>query len=633
MSAPPLMSTPDVWEIAMDANTSKVCQIIDRLSNLARDAGREDLRSRMASASRRVMDPSARVVVVGQLKQGKSQLINALLNVPVCRVGDGETTSTITTIGYGEEPHARLVVSDSSGIVESPGAEEAPVQTAGERTIPIQMDDISRDLSHAPEAAGEQVLRLEIFVPSPLLQRGIVLVDTPGSGGVGSPHAAATLGLLAASDAIIVVSDVSQEYTAPEMSFIRQATELCDNALCVATKTDLYPMWRDIVGADVAHLRRQGIERDPLPVSSLLRSHAIRLNDRELNDESGFPGILDFLENRVLTQASTTMQRVVMNEIRSVTDHLSLAIRPELDTLKDPNARAAIVAELERARGEAKELSSRTALWQQVLGDGIADLSAESDHDLRYRTRKLLKDYEARIDAGDPAKFWAQLGEDLKNDIAEAVGDNFIWTHEQSLAVAERVAESFSDAGDVAIPRLDLAAIGHEISPLTGLTDLEQQPTGVVHKVVTGMRGSYGGMMMFGMMSTMIGMTMLNPFSVAAGVLLGRKSYKEDAEMRLTRRRSEAKAAVRTFVDDVLFEVGRESRYRLRTIQRVLRDHFREIAEQTTRSLTESIKSAEEGARMQVAERDARMRSLETSLTFLTEVSAWAAGGTREHVG
>nr|WP_237421680.1 dynamin family protein [Gordonia sp. SID5947] len=627
------MSTPDVWEIAMDANTSKVCQIIDRLSNLARDAGREDLRSRMASASRRVMDPSARVVVVGQLKQGKSQLINALLNVPVCRVGDGETTSTITTIGYGEEPHARLVVSDSSGIVESPGAEEAPVQTAGERTIPIQMDDISRDLSHAPEAAGEQVLRLEIFVPSPLLQRGIVLVDTPGSGGVGSPHAAATLGLLAASDAIIVVSDVSQEYTAPEMSFIRQATELCDNALCVATKTDLYPMWRDIVGADVAHLRRQGIERDPLPVSSLLRSHAIRLNDRELNDESGFPGILDFLENRVLTQASTTMQRVVMNEIRSVTDHLSLAIRPELDTLKDPNARAAIVAELERARGEAKELSSRTALWQQVLGDGIADLSAESDHDLRYRTRKLLKDYEARIDAGDPAKFWAQLGEDLKNDIAEAVGDNFIWTHEQSLAVAERVAESFSDAGDVAIPRLDLAAIGHEISPLTGLTDLEQQPTGVVHKVVTGMRGSYGGMMMFGMMSTMIGMTMLNPFSVAAGVLLGRKSYKEDAEMRLTRRRSEAKAAVRTFVDDVLFEVGRESRYRLRTIQRVLRDHFREIAEQTTRSLTESIKSAEEGARMQVAERDARMRSLETSLTFLTEVSAWAAGGTREHVG
>ncbi|MYR05498.1 Isoniazid-inducible protein iniA [Gordonia sp. SID5947] len=617
----------------MDANTSKVCQIIDRLSNLARDAGREDLRSRMASASRRVMDPSARVVVVGQLKQGKSQLINALLNVPVCRVGDGETTSTITTIGYGEEPHARLVVSDSSGIVESPGAEEAPVQTAGERTIPIQMDDISRDLSHAPEAAGEQVLRLEIFVPSPLLQRGIVLVDTPGSGGVGSPHAAATLGLLAASDAIIVVSDVSQEYTAPEMSFIRQATELCDNALCVATKTDLYPMWRDIVGADVAHLRRQGIERDPLPVSSLLRSHAIRLNDRELNDESGFPGILDFLENRVLTQASTTMQRVVMNEIRSVTDHLSLAIRPELDTLKDPNARAAIVAELERARGEAKELSSRTALWQQVLGDGIADLSAESDHDLRYRTRKLLKDYEARIDAGDPAKFWAQLGEDLKNDIAEAVGDNFIWTHEQSLAVAERVAESFSDAGDVAIPRLDLAAIGHEISPLTGLTDLEQQPTGVVHKVVTGMRGSYGGMMMFGMMSTMIGMTMLNPFSVAAGVLLGRKSYKEDAEMRLTRRRSEAKAAVRTFVDDVLFEVGRESRYRLRTIQRVLRDHFREIAEQTTRSLTESIKSAEEGARMQVAERDARMRSLETSLTFLTEVSAWAAGGTREHVG
>ncbi|AZG44550.1 dynamin family protein [Gordonia insulae] len=617
----------------MDANTTKVCQIIDRLCQLARDAGREDLSRRMSATRLRVVDPSARVVVVGQLKQGKSQLINALLNVPVCRMGDGETTSTITTIGYAEEPHARLIVSDSAQDVIDSDARPGPVQTEGERAIPIPMDDISRDLARAPEAGGAQVLRLEVHVPSPLLQRGIVLVDTPGSGGVGSPHAAATLGLLAASDAIIVASDVSQEYTAPEMSFIRQVTELCDNALCVATKTDLYPMWRDVVAADVAHLRRQSNDVDPLPVSSLLRSHAIRLDDRDLNEESGFPGILEFLETRVLAQASTTMRRLVMNEIRSVTDHLSLAVRPELETLKDPGAREAIVAELERARTEARELSSRTALWQQVLGDGIADLSAESDHDLRNRTRRLLKDYESRIDAGDPAKFWTQLGEDLKNDIAEAVGDNFIWTHDQSLAVAERVADSFSDTGDVAIPRLDLAAIGHEISPQTGLTDLEQQPTGVVHKVVTGMRGSYGGMMMFGMMSTMVGMTMLNPFSVAAGVLLGRKSYKEDAEMRLTRRRSEAKMAVRTFVDDVLFEVGRESRYRLRTIQRVLRDHFREIAEQTTRSLTESIKAAEDGARTQVADRDARSRRLEASLGFLDEVSAWAAGGCREHVG
>ena len=116
--------------------------------------------------------------------------------------------------------------------------------------------------------------------------------------------------------------------------------------------------------------------------------------------------------------------------------------------------------------------------------------------------------------------------------------------------------------------------------------------------------------------------------------------------MRLTRRRAEAKGAVRVFMDDVLFEVGRESRYRLRIIQRVLRDHFRGIAEQTTRSLTESIKATENAARTEVADRDGRARALEADITFLAEVGSWAgaqsagnsadngaAGGQHERVG
>ena len=58
------------------------------------------------------------------------------------------------------------------------------------------------------------------------------------------------------------------------------------------------PMWREVVDADIAHLRKQRHRSDPLPVSSVLRDHAIRLNDTELNDESGFPAILEFLHAR-----------------------------------------------------------------------------------------------------------------------------------------------------------------------------------------------------------------------------------------------------------------------------------------------------------------------------------------------
>jgi hypothetical protein len=39
-----------------------------------------------------------------------------------------------------------------------------------------------------------------------------------------------------------------------------------------------------------------------IPASSLLRSHAIQLNDKELNEESNFPAIVKFLSDKVLSR-------------------------------------------------------------------------------------------------------------------------------------------------------------------------------------------------------------------------------------------------------------------------------------------------------------------------------------------
>ena len=63
--------------------------------------------------------------------------------------------------------------------------------------------------------------------PSPLLQGGLAFVDTPGVGGQGQPHLSATLGLLPDADALLMVSDTSQEFTEPEMRFLRQAHRIC----------------------------------------------------------------------------------------------------------------------------------------------------------------------------------------------------------------------------------------------------------------------------------------------------------------------------------------------------------------------------------------------------------------------
>ncbi|MBY4107273.1 dynamin family protein, partial [Rhodococcus fascians] len=555
-------------DTGMDGQSTELAELLDRTAEVATSAGRSDLVDRVEAAKSRVLDPRRRIIVVGPLKQGKSQFVNSLLNLTVCSVGDDETTAIPTVVSNADSFSAQLVLAN-------PGDE--PIR------VDVPLEEITTVTPASPRAQGREVLRLDIAVPSPLLADGLVLVDTPGVGGHGNPHAAGTLGLIPSADAVLVVSDASREFTEPEVAFLRQVQGLCPAVAVLITKIDLYPHWRQIVEANRGHLDRAGITVQMLPVSSLLRSHAVRLNDEELNAESGFQQLYAFLRDDVVARADVLARASVSLDVRSVTEHLTLSFGSELAALKDPERAAAAVAGLQRAKSAAEELHKRSSQWQQTLGDGIADLASDIDHDLRDRLRRVTREAEETVDEGDPGKDWPQLGEWLEEQIAASVGDNFVWAHERALWLSELVAEHFASSGAAALPDLDLGDLDNVLEPVTSLADLESGRVGITQKVLVGMRGSYGGVLMFGLITTFVGLSLLNPISIGAGVLLGTKAYKEDKENRVKARRSEAKMAIRRFTDDVSFQVGKESKDRLRQIQRVLRDHFTSIAEQTLR--------------------------------------------------
>ena len=50
------------------------------------------------------------MLVVGEFKQGKSQLINALVNAPVCPVDDDVATAVPTEVSYGPAPAAYVLL-------------------------------------------------------------------------------------------------------------------------------------------------------------------------------------------------------------------------------------------------------------------------------------------------------------------------------------------------------------------------------------------------------------------------------------------------------------------------------------------------------------------------------------------
>lgn len=577
--------------------------VVDRAIRLTKVGDRHDLAERLAHTRGRLLDPTVRVLVVGEFKQGKSQLVNALVDAPVCPVDDDIATAVPTEVYYAKAPVATLV--RRAGNASGP-------ETAERVEVPI--NELAAHVSEAGNPANRQgLLRAEVGIPRQILADGLVLVDTTGVGGLTSVHTTSTLAALPTADAVLLVSDASQEYTEPEINFLRQAMKLCPNIACVLTKTDLYPQWRRIAELDRVHLAGAKVEADLLAVSSTLRLHGIRTEDRQLQKESGFPTLAGYLLGAV-AHADRLSRRSVAHDVFTVTDHLAVSLRTELQAQRNPEGSTALMAELEVAKTRAENLHRLSSRWQQTLSDGMADLNADIDFDLSDRLRQVIRDGETALEQADPNAIWEQFTEWLDQQLAAAITDNFVWANQRAQWIAHQVAEHFAEDGGELLPELRLGDAPTTLDAVPELVAPQADDPKLVGKMLTGMRGSYGGVLMFGMLTTLAGMALINPISVAAGLVLGTKTLREDKLSRLKRQQAEAQMLLRRQVDDVIFHVGKECRDRLRQVQRLLRDHFSEVATELSRSLSESIQAAEKAANTEGSARRQRIQQIRAEL-------------------
>jgi hypothetical protein len=576
--------------------------LVDRAIGLTEAGDRKDLAQRLVHTRRRLLDPTVRVLVVGEFKQGKSLLVNALVDAPVCPVDDDISTAVPTEVRYSESPAATLVRSTGDGDDDHLTRVEVPLH------------ELAAHVSEAGNPTNRQgLLRAEVGIPRQILADGLVLVDTTGVGGLSSVHTTSTLATLPTADAVLLISDASQEYSEPEINFLRQAVKLCPNVACVLTKIDLYPQWRRIAELDRVHLSGATVAADLLPVSSMLRLHAIKANDKQLHAESGFPALVAYLLGAV-ANADRLSRRSVAHDIFTVTDHLAVSLRAELQALQSPEDNVALMAELKAAQARAESLRQRSSRWQQTLSDGIADLYADIEHDLRDRLRQVIRNGEAALEQADPNAIWEQFTEWLTQQLAAATSDNFVWANQRAQWVAHQVAEHFAEDGGELLPELRLGNVATTLDAVPELVAPKSDDSKLFGKLLTGMRGSYGGMLMFGMLTTLAGMSLLNPISLAAGLLLGGRTLREDKQNRLKRRQAEAQMLLRKQVDDASFHVSKELRDRLREVQRLLRDHFTDVASELHRSLSESIQAAEKAANTEASARQQRIQRAKADL-------------------
>ena len=164
-----------------------------------------------------------------------------------------------------------------------------------------------------------------------------------------------------------------------------------------------------------------------------------------------------------------------------------------------------------QARTAADQLRQRSANWQHTLADGAIELMTDIEHDLRHRLRTVMRAAEQDIGTSDPAPRWEEFGSWLDGEIATCVRENFVMAHTRSLDLARSVAHRFAEDGKVPVPALRIDNVDHVLEPVNTLESLESSQ-GFTQRVLSSMRGSYGGVLMVGLVTSLAGLALVNPF-------------------------------------------------------------------------------------------------------------------------
>lgn len=571
-------AAPDADD-AVAALDGALADLADALSD------RSDLVARVAAARVRLRRPSTVVCVVGEFKQGKSSLVNGLLGQPVCPVDDDIATAAITLVRHGDTPQA---------VVRYRGDADPPAER-------IAIEDVSRYVTEAAERddGPSRVERVDVAVPSSLLADGLALVDTPGMGGLGAGHAAATMSFLPFADGLVFTTDATSELTATEVDFLERARSLCPNVMVVVTKTDIAPSWRRIVELDRGHLATRNIDVPIVAVSSALREAAFSQRDRALNERSGFPELIDVLASGIIEPARRHAAERATNEALGMIDAVLAALAAERQAIVDPSARERLAAEARDAAARLESLQSGGARWNTVLGDRISDLSTEINHRFRGAVRETTRQLDEQIETIKTGDDWDELARVLQTSVAEAVTQAFVGVERGRVEIRDEIAEMLS-ADDVVGPArsaggdvLDTHAFWRSRSLSEG-----SAVGGALKTGLTGLRGAQGGIMMLCISGQFLPaaaavFVMSNPVLLGIGAAFGGMQLIEDRKRKLQQRRQGARTQMRQFADDIQFEMGNELTKALRQVQRDLRDEFVELIGELRTTWTSAAKQAE----------------------------------------
>jgi len=369
----------------------QVAQTRDKLLALLKETEPESAQWVEEIRGKRRKKPS--VVVVGETNRGKSSLVNALIDTPGLSPVDAEVaTATYLVFGHAEEWHARACY---------------PGQLA---PVPVDIAKLVNWVSAAHELPdGELPPRyVEVDGPSELLDK-LILVDTPGVGGLDSVHGELAIEAAASATSLLFVVDASAPFTLGELNFLANVGERVETVVFALSKVDQFRGWRQVLEANQALLAEHAPRFAGAtfhPVSSRMYEMAGKAPSPEaaemLKERSGVAELQQALRSLLVGRSAMLGEANTLRALSSALGELKVKLDNERRALTTGEAEA----ELLRARKEelTSERRSSTRGWQVKLRSEIQRARLENAHEVSRQMRDLQSWFRQAIDTADRDK-------------------------------------------------------------------------------------------------------------------------------------------------------------------------------------------------------------------------------------
>ena len=445
---------------------------VTRAADIARRYGQDSAADRavqMLNATFR----AGTVVVIGEVKRGKSSLVNALIAQPDLLPVDVLTCTSAPI---------RVAVSHDGPVVPQVtlvrGTErEMILATELARWVTVDgVGSLQGNTNAGLEEAQDPPSSAEISVRYPEMD-GITVVDTPGVGGLDKRAVTAALQEARHAGVLLMVCDASTPITAPEMDILRQAHDSVGGVIVAVTKTDKNTRrWRAIVEDNKRLISsHMGIDVPVVGVSSLRALDAARCIDparrAELERRSGIAQLRSQLRAQ-LRQPGAMGQRAALQSITTTLTGIAKTVRDDIRLLAESStAVEQLEAEkttLERLREESSEFEQRFQRDLAVARTRVTEGLDKALEEVRHEWTQQINADSLRVLRSKPQVFTSQIETELAVVMEDTVGAMVEEISELASALFPDRQELIAEIMGTTVASLTPAEVsGHEVEKKT----------------------------------------------------------------------------------------------------------------------------------------------------------------------